>query len=84
MGVSYEMIQQLAGRSFLPILSSEVAFDSYIKQMEIRLKWHLDSEQEVNVFRLLYEPTTNVSNERDKKQNLRYIDAVSGELILEK
>jgi hypothetical protein len=84
MGVSYEMIRELAERSFLPILTPETAFDFYIKQMNLRLKWHLYSKQVVPVFRLLYEPATTFCDEWGKKRTLMYIDAVSGELIWSK
>lgn len=83
MGVSYEMIQDLTGRSFRPILSSESAFDYYVEQLKLHLKWYLDRDQEAKVFRLLYEPTATFCDERGKQQTLRYIDAVSGELIWE-
>ncbi|WP_438349267.1 YcdB/YcdC domain-containing protein [Paenibacillus sp. FA6] len=81
MGVSYEMITELAGCSFLPILTSETAFDDYVEQMKLHLRWYLDHDQEVTAYRLLYEPTTTICNERGEKRTLRYIDAVSGEPI---
>ncbi|WP_158408563.1 YcdB/YcdC domain-containing protein [Desulfosporosinus fructosivorans] len=83
MGVSYEMIQELTGRSFRPILAAEAAFEYYVEQMKLRLKWYLDRDQEATMFRLLYEPTATFCDEQGKQRTLRYIDAVSGELIWE-
>ncbi|MBP1932015.1 YcdB/YcdC domain-containing protein [Ammoniphilus resinae] len=83
-GVSYEMIQELSDRSFLPNITPEVAFDRYIENLQLRLKWFLDNDQEVPLYRLLYVPTTLSANDPEGDRTLRYIDAVTGEHIWRK
>ncbi|OXM16228.1 YcdB/YcdC domain-containing protein [Paenibacillus herberti] len=89
--VSFEMIQEMEKHKFSSIIEPEAALKTYITQMKVQLKWHLSSssdsdsnsgsEEEVPVFRLLYEPTVGVCNDEGKKRTLKYIDAISGEMI---
>ncbi|AJS58890.1 YcdB/YcdC domain-containing protein [Paenibacillus sp. IHBB 10380] len=85
MGVSYEMIRELTGRKFQSGLTSEAAIDCYVEQMKLRLNWYKDhnddQDQEIPVFRLLYEPTTMISHKQGNERKLRYIDAITGEFI---
>lgn len=84
MGVSYEMIQELSSRSFLPVISQEAAFERYIRHMQLRLKWFLNNDQEVPYYGLLYVPANPSGNETESGKTLRYIDAITGEPIREK
>jgi hypothetical protein len=85
MGVSYEMIRELTGRRFQSVLTSEAALNRYVEQMKFRLHWYkdhnYDQDQEMPVFRLLYEPTTMISQKQGNERKLRYIDAITGEFI---
>lgn len=84
MGVSYAMIQQLSERSFTPAISPEAAHERYTQPMQLRLQWFLDDDQEPPAYQLLYIPTFASDQEPDRERTLRYIDAVTGELIWEK
>lgn len=76
-GVTYAMIQELSARRFVPELTPEAAYDRYVQHLRLRLQWFLDDDQDVPCYRLLYVPQTD----DNRKRTLRYIDAVTGELI---
>ncbi|SDT50801.1 protein of unknown function [Paenibacillaceae bacterium GAS479] len=86
-GVSFEMIQEMEAHKFRSVIEPETALNSYVAQMKMQLKWHLDSnsksdsEEGIPVFRLLYEPNVDICNDGGEKRTLKYIDAISGEII---
>lgn len=88
MGVSHEMIRKLAQHNFQQVISADEAFERYIDYMKIQLKWFIHYDEEPPVYKLVYEPSTSkddLSDGRgDYQQQLRYIDACSGELIWDK
>ena len=88
MGVSYEMIRELVESNFYPTLTPEKAFDRYGEYVSFRLRWFKDSDEDLPVYRLLYEPTTTRRDDfplgAGRNRGLRYIDAYNGELIWER
>lgn len=88
MGVSYEMIRKLAQYNFQPFISAEEAFERYVDYIKIQLKWFIHYDDELPVYKLIYEPVISKDDPSDAtgdhQQRLRYIDACSGELIWDK
>ena len=79
MGVSYEKIRELAESKFCPVLTPEKAFDRYAEYVKIQLRWFKDSDAELPIYRLRYEPTTARPDDSPlgigRNRELRYIDA---------
>jgi len=88
MGVCYEMIRELVECNFYPTLTPEWAFDRYCEYVRFRLRWFKDSDEELSVYRLIYELTTTRRDDfplgAGPYRGLRYIDAYNGEPIWER
>lgn len=83
-GASYEMIQTMAALPLRPVLSQEEAAKRYAERIKLQLKWHLEEEEEKEpVFRLVYQPSVTAKNASGVERRVWYIDAVTGEYILE-
>lgn len=87
-GVSYEMIRELTECNFYPTLTPEQAFDRYCEHVRFRLRWFKNSDEELPVYRLIYEPTMTRRDDfplgAGPNRGLRYIDADNGEPIWER
>ncbi|MCI3923898.1 DUF4901 domain-containing protein [Paenibacillus sp. TRM 82003] len=84
MGVSYEMVQQLAKRRFVPKIAPEAAFERYVQHLRLRLKWFLDTEQDMPAYRLVYASSAGTGDDAERRRRLRYIDAATGEPVWER
>lgn len=62
-----------------PRVDKETAKANYLRHLDFKLEWKLDYEQEEESFCLTYEPVR-----REKQTDIRYIDAMSGEVICER
>lgn len=86
-GVSIDLLRKLERYEFQPSLTADEAAKRYLAYYRLRLRWHRNQEQNPPAYRLIYESVASEDElpfEGSHNRTLRYIDAVSGDLIWDK
>lgn len=85
-GESSNLIKELLTYETAPRVTKEKALEIYNNAIRVKLKWHIDVDAEEKKYQLVYKQTTNEIHKEsfDFTQEIRYIDAQTGEKIWSK